>query len=180
MSFHGAADAGPSAPSAMRAAFALVAASVVCTVLGLVLTFAYRDEILRAAVEPVADIASGILSQDTVLRVAGPEFDDHLLSAAIFQGICCALVMVLGLLAAKGGSAARVLLTIMMVLTVLAGFLGADARYPSIIVTVVMIGQILQVAALTLLWVPASTGFFQAVKAVRPAPPIEVYALRLR
>ena len=177
MSLHG---PRPSAPTTMRASFVLVAASVVATVVALVLTFAHRDELVRIVQDATADLVGGVLSQSTVGDIAGASIDDSLRSSAVFQGICCAALMLLGLLATKGKNWARVLLTVIAVFTVLAAFLSSDARYPSMIIFAVMAAQVLQVGTVISLWLPASNQFFQQVRAARSAPPAEAYALRLR
>ncbi|MCP3798936.1 hypothetical protein NLX83_06680 [Allokutzneria sp. A3M-2-11 16] len=177
MSSHG---PKPSAPTAMRVSFVLVAASVVATVAGLVLTFAHRDELVRIVQDATADMVGGILSQSAVGDIAGASIDDSLRSSAVFQGICCAALMLLGVLATRGKNWARVLLTVVAVFTVLAAFLSGDARYPSVIVFAVMAAQVLQVGTVISLWLPASNEFFQRSKAADTAPLTEAYALRLR
>ncbi|GAA4001001.1 hypothetical protein GCM10022247_21970 [Allokutzneria multivorans] len=151
-----------SAPTATRVSFVLVAASVVATVVALVLTFAHRDELVRLVRSTAADV------------------DGSLHSSSLFHGLCCAALMLFGVLATKGVNWARVLLTAIAVFTVLAAFAGGDARYPSMITFAVMTAQVLQVGVVVALWLPTSNEFFQRARAVRALPPIEVYALRLR
>ncbi|WP_246842761.1 hypothetical protein [Allokutzneria sp. NRRL B-24872] len=151
-----------SAPTATRVSFVLVAASVVATVVGLVLTFAHRDELVRLISSTAADVDGGLRS------------------SWMFHGICCAALMLLGALATKGVNWARLLLTAVAVFTVLAAFAAGDARYPSMITFAVMAAQVLQVGVVVSLWLPTSNDFFQRARAVRAVPPIGVYALRLR
>ncbi|SDN15051.1 hypothetical protein [Allokutzneria albata] len=152
-----------SAPTAVRVSFVLVAASVVATVVSLVLTFAHADELARV----VGD-------------ATGAGFDEGLRSSAVFHGICCSALMLLGVQATRGRNWARVLLTALAVFTVLAGFVSGDARYPAMIIFAVMVAQVLQVGTVIALWLPTSNEFFQRVGTARAVPSMDAYVLRLR
>jgi O-antigen/teichoic acid export membrane protein len=138
-----------SAPPSIRTAVSLVWAIVAVSIVSLVLTFVYIDDIVAAAGEDLSQ------EQRDLTRTAS------LVGAVFFGVVINAVWVVMGIFLRKGRNWARIVLTILAGIGVLGGLFGFAGDRPALLTVVGVITLALEAALLFFLWKKESSAFLQ-------------------
>lgn len=137
-------------PSSIRTAVMLVWAIVAVSIVNLVLSFAFIDDIVAASGTDLSES-----EQDAARTVA-------LISAVVFGLVFAVLWALMGYFLGKGKNWARIVLTILAVLGVLGGLFGFVGDQPAVLLVTGIITLLLELGLLYFMWQKESSAFLQA------------------
>ena len=140
-------------PQAIKTAVTVVWAVVVLSVLSVILTFLYLDDLVEAAGENLTSA-----EQDAARSFA-------IVVAIITLLVFGALWVVCGVFLRKGANWARIVLTVLSVLGLAFGLFGLFVDQPAIFLVLGVVELVLYVVLLYFLWRKESTDFINAHRA---------------
>ncbi|HET7327882.1 MAG TPA: hypothetical protein VFJ14_11435 [Nocardioidaceae bacterium] len=137
------------APPSIRTAVNIVWGIVAMSVVSLLLTFVYLDDLVEAA-----SVNLSAEQQDAARTAA-------LVSGVLFAVVFGVLWAVLGLFLGRGKSWARVVLTVLVVIGVLGGLFGFFSSRPVLLTIAGIVTLALQAALLYFMWQRDATAYLQ-------------------
>jgi hypothetical protein len=164
----------PSKPATLAVAFWLSFAVGALTVVGAVIAIMNGKDHIRAYVtDEVRDRLGADLGGDFIQQAIGDQLDDvyhTLVIKAVIAIVMGVVVLALAAAARNGGTGARIGLTVVLVVHMCAGSgiqLADPHALPTVSLILASLTPLFDLIAIVLVWLPATSRYAQARKAVR-------------